>query len=96
MISNQLLFDETQTCAVIRTSSSPASPPIRMRIQSGSAATRPKIGEKQTEQYARTPRGVRCSLSESAPATSRNALAGMRAFAVKAVPVVRRQWLQWQ
>ena len=91
-ISNQLLFDPTQTCAVIRTSSPPASPPIRTRIHSGSASTRPKIPDPQTEQ---TParRGRSVLAERVAPARSRNACTEIRAFAVKAVPVSRRHWL---
>src|SRR5262249_18435798 len=90
-------FEPTHTWAVISASASLSSVPRRIRMWSGSVATRANTGDPQREQkHRRTPGEDSYSEIRSSPAMIRYRSSGIRALAENAVPLARRQRSQWQ
>jgi hypothetical protein len=94
---SQRAFEPTHAWAVISASASLSSVPRRIRMWSGSIATRANTGDPQREQkYRRAPCEDSYPDILSSPAMTRYRSSGIRALAEKAVPLARRQRSQWQ
>jgi hypothetical protein len=89
---SQCAFEPTHTCAVISASVSRSSVPSRIRMWSGSFATRANTGDPHREQkHRRAPGEDSYSDINCSPAITRYRSSGIRALAENAVPLARRQ-----